>query len=82
MPSPALSLLLFLILQGPLPGQAVWEERQGHGEAVSGVGTLKPRQERNCSTLGKAKGLTEVTLLEESDASMSQVSPSALTARS
>lgn len=42
-PSPALSLLLFLILQGPLPGQAVWEETQGHGEAVPCAGTLKPR---------------------------------------
>lgn len=40
-PSAALSLLLFLILQGPLPGQAVWEQTQGLGEAVCCMGTLK-----------------------------------------
>lgn len=41
-PSPALSLLLFFILKGPLPGQAVWDETSGHGEAVSCMGILQP----------------------------------------
>lgn len=41
-PSPALSLLLFFILKGPLPGQAVWDQTQQHREAAPCAESLQP----------------------------------------
>lgn len=82
MPSPPLSLLLLLILQGPLPGQAVWGETRVTSEALSCMGTPKCWWQARQELLhqGKATGLAGVTLLEKGAASTSQVSQTALTA--